>query len=158
MSCDWGIVTRTKRLVLAALVPAVIGALIGGGAVAAAGPFAALAGVERGRWQFKVIGGALGREVCVADPLRLVQFNHPGPACTRFTIEDAPNHVTIQYIAARAGMAKPRSRCRAPVKSGSIRKGYRPTAGRSTPVTRAISPGPVRRRRRVKPVFMLRRV
>ena len=50
-----------------------------GGAAAAAGPFAALAGIERGRWQFKVIGGATGRDACVPDPLRLIQFNHPGP-------------------------------------------------------------------------------
>jgi hypothetical protein len=77
-----------------------------GGAAAAAGPFAALAGIERGRWQFKVIGGAMGREMCVPDPLRLVQFNHPGPACSRFTIEDAADHVTVQYNCGPRGYGK----------------------------------------------------
>jgi hypothetical protein len=79
--------------------------LIGGAAVAA-GPFAALAGLDRGRWQLKAIGGAVAREVCAPDPLRLVQLNHPGPACARFTIQDAADHVTIQYNCGPRGYGK----------------------------------------------------
>lgn len=90
-----------NRSIAAALAVGLIG-----GAGVAAGPFAALAGIDRGHWQFKVIGGALGRDVCAPDPLSLVQFNHPGPACTRFAIEDAPNRVTIQYNCGPRGYGK----------------------------------------------------
>jgi hypothetical protein len=77
-----------------------------GGAAMAAGPFAALAGLDRGRWQLKAIGGAVAREVCAADALRLVQLNHSGPACARFTIEDTAGHVTIQYNCGPRGYGK----------------------------------------------------
>jgi hypothetical protein len=94
-------VTKAKRHMAAALAAGLIGS-----AAVAAGPFAALAGLDRGRWQLKVIGGATGRVVCAPDPLRLIQFNHPGPACARFAIEDAPNHVTIQYNCGPRGYGK----------------------------------------------------
>ncbi|THD34751.1 MAG: hypothetical protein E7773_13885 [Sphingomonas sp.] len=76
------------------------------GVAAAAGPFGALAGLDRGRWQFGMIGGGMGRVACVPDPLRLIQFNHPGPPCAHFTIQDAPDHVTVQYNCGPRGYGK----------------------------------------------------
>ena len=90
-----------NRFVGAALAVGLIG-----GAALAAGPFAALAPLERGRWQFKVIGALDGRAVCLSDPLRLVQFNHPGPNCPHFVIDDAADHVTIQYSCGPRGYGR----------------------------------------------------
>ena len=113
----------------------------------AAAPLAVLAKVERGRWQFKVIGAALGRDVCAPDPLRLVQFNHPGPAARRFTIEDAADHVTIQYNCGPRGYGKTTITLTQP---GQIRldtQGIDPAAGRSIPAMKAATPARALRRR-----------
>ncbi|MEO5493220.1 MAG: hypothetical protein ABIR08_04245 [Sphingomonas sp.] len=90
-----------KRIVAAALAAGLLG-----GAAMAGGPFAALAGLQRGSWQFKEIGSAMGRVVCAPDPMRLIQFNHPGPACSRFAIVDAADRVTIQYNCGPRGYGK----------------------------------------------------
>jgi hypothetical protein len=92
MRCEMGIVSQSKRLVIAALTAGLLGA-----AATAAIPYAALHALPHGRWQFKQIGAANGREICVSSLLQMIQFNHPGPACERFTVEDAPQRVTIQY-------------------------------------------------------------
>ena len=54
----------------------------------------------------QAIGGGGGRTTCLADPLQLVQLDHPGPPCRRFTIEDAADHVTIQYNCGPRGYGK----------------------------------------------------
>ncbi|HEX4692966.1 hypothetical protein [Sphingomonas sp.] len=84
--------SQSKRLVIAGLAAGLLGAV-----ASAAIPYAALHGLQRGRWQFKEIGTASGRVLCVSEPIQMIQFNHPGPACERFTVEDAPDHVTVQY-------------------------------------------------------------
>ena len=87
-----------KRL-LAALTAAA--GLIAGVAIAA--PL----GLTAGRWQLHEIGtGAPARFVCVRDPAQLIQLNHPGVACTRFTIDDSPGHLTVQYKCAGAGYGR----------------------------------------------------
>lgn len=92
--------TGTKRTVAAALIAGIAGTAV------AAGPLGALAKVERGRWQFREIGAGNGGVVCAPDPMRLIQFNHPGPACARFTIVDAADRVTIQYNCGPRGYGK----------------------------------------------------
>lgn len=93
--------TGRKRFVIAALAAGLFG-----GAAIAGGQFAALAGLQHGNWHFKEIGAANTREVCASDPMRLVQLNHPGAACTRFAIVDAANQVTIQYNCGPRGYGK----------------------------------------------------
>lgn len=93
--------TGGKRFAAAMLAAGLIG-----GAALAAGPLAALAGLQRGNWQFKEIGAANTRAVCASDPMRLIQFNHPDQACARFTIVDAANQVTIQYNCGPRGYGK----------------------------------------------------
>lgn len=90
-----------RRIIIIALV----GGLFGGAAIAGE-QFAALAGLQHGDWHFKEIGAATTRAVCAPDPLRLIQFNHPGPACSRFAIVDAANQVTIQYNCGPRGYGK----------------------------------------------------
>jgi len=93
--------TGGKRIMAAALAAGLIG-----GAAMAAGPLATLAGLQRGNWQFKEIGAATARVVCAPDPMRLIQFNHPGITCSHFTIVDAANQVTIQYNCGPRGYGK----------------------------------------------------
>lgn len=90
-----------KRIIIIALV----GALFGGAAIGGE-QFAALAGLQHGNWQLKEIGAATTRDVCAPDPMRLIQLNHPGPACARFAIVDAANQVTIQYNCGPRGYGK----------------------------------------------------
>jgi hypothetical protein len=93
-------VTGTKRFAAAALIACMAGAAV------AAGPLGALTGLQRGNWQFKEIGAATGRVVCAPGPMRLIQFNHPGVACSHFTIVDTANQVTIQYNCGPRGYGK----------------------------------------------------
>lgn len=93
--------SQSKRLIVAGLAAGLLGA-----GASAAIPYAALHGLQRGRWQFKEIGAAKGRILCVSEPIQMIQFNHPGPACERFTVEDAPDHVTIQYNCGARGYGR----------------------------------------------------
>ena len=93
--------TGSKRLVWAAAFAALLGA-----AAPAAIAYGALHTLQRGRWQFKEIGAARTRALCVGDPVQLIQFDHPGPACERFTIEDSPQRVTVQYNCGSRGYGR----------------------------------------------------
>ena len=96
-----GIMTMGKRF-LAAMVAA-LGIATG---VAAAGP-AALDTLGLGRWQLHEIGSAdAPRLLCVHNPLQMIQLFHPGVQCTRFTIDDAPDHVTIHYTCQGRGYGR----------------------------------------------------
>jgi hypothetical protein len=75
--------------------------------IAVATPLSALAGLQHGRWSLKEIGaGTPPRLVCAPDPAELIQLNHPGEACARFTNDDAPNRVTIQYNCQKRGYGR----------------------------------------------------
>ncbi|MES2097411.1 MAG: hypothetical protein V4459_11700 [Pseudomonadota bacterium] len=75
--------------------------------LAVALPLGALAGLQHGRWSLKEIGTASApRLVCAPDPAELIQLNHPGDVCTRYTIDDTPNRVTIQYNCQKRGYGR----------------------------------------------------
>ena len=91
-----------RHRVLAGLVAAA--ASVAGVAIAA--PFV-LSGIGLGRWQLHEIGTANApRLLCVRDPMQLIQLNHPGIQCTRFTIDDAPDHATIHYTCQGRGYGR----------------------------------------------------
>lgn len=96
---------RTTRRIIAGLGVAV--ALAAG--VAIAGP-QALAGLGLGRWQLHEIGADAdatgGRAVCIRDPMEFIQLNHPGIQCTRFILDDAPDHITIHYTCPGKGYGR----------------------------------------------------
>lgn len=76
------------------------------GMAMAAGP-AALERLSLGQWQLHEIGSTdTPRLLCVRDPLQMIQLYHPGIQCTRFTIDDAPNHVTIHYTCQGRGYGR----------------------------------------------------
>ena len=72
-------------------------------AAPASGP-AALAMIEPGEWQLKESGMATsGRSLCIADPQILIQLQHPGARCSRFTVDDTPSSATVHYTCPSAG-------------------------------------------------------
>lgn len=99
-----GIMSIRKRLVAGTIVVAGLAA-----GAAFAGP-TALAGLGLGRWQLRGIGidadPAGTRALCVRDPMQFIQLNHPGLQCTRFTLDDGPNHVTIHYTCPGKGYGR----------------------------------------------------
>jgi hypothetical protein len=73
---------------------------------APAGP-AALGTIGLGRWQLHEIGTTdAPRLVCVRNSMQLIQLYHPGIQCTRFTIDDAADHVTIHYTCQGRGYGR----------------------------------------------------
>jgi hypothetical protein len=46
------------------------------------------------------------RQMCMHNPLQMVQLFHPGVQCTRFTIDDAPDHTTIHYTCQGRGYGR----------------------------------------------------
>ena len=60
-----------------------------------------------GLWQLHEIGvTGPARPVCVTTPLDLIQLNHPGVACTRFTLDDVADHMTVQYTCQGKGYGR----------------------------------------------------
>ncbi len=79
--------------------------MVGAGAAIAAP--AALDALGLGRWQLHEIGtGDAPRSVCVRDAMQLIQLYHPGIQCTRFTIDDAADHITIHYTCQGRGYGR----------------------------------------------------
>lgn len=90
--------------ILVALATAAAG-LIGG--VAFAAGQTALSGLERGRWNLNEIGVQdPGRNLCVTNTDQFIQLYHPGMACTRYVIGDAPDKLTIHYTCQAKGYGR----------------------------------------------------
>ncbi len=82
--------------------------LVAGAAIAAGpvnGPVAAAIGdITPGQWQLREAGSsAPPRTMCVSNPDRLVQLEHPGASCNRILLNDQPRTVTISYTCPGAG-------------------------------------------------------
>ncbi|WP_375397259.1 DUF3617 domain-containing protein [uncultured Sphingomonas sp.] len=91
----------TKRLALAGCAAASV--LVSG----AAGPLGAITMLQPGQWQFHEFGNDGRRQsVCVRDPMALIQFYHPGIACTRFVIDDTANSATVHYTCPGRGYGR----------------------------------------------------
>lgn len=75
------------------------GALGVGAVLAAQGPaLAMLAKLERGQWTITMRDGSPSRNVCIGDPVKLIQLSHVRNArCNRIVVEDTPGEVTVQY-------------------------------------------------------------
>lgn len=93
-----------KGIIILAAVAALAG--LGTGVAVAAGPIA-LDRLGLGQWQLHEIGSAdTPRQICMHNPLQMVQLFHPGVQCTRFTIDDAPDHATIHYTCQGRGYGR----------------------------------------------------
>lgn len=73
-------------------------AMTAGGVLAAGLPR-----IAPGEWQVHEIGGAGVQKVCVRDATRLVQWRHPGQACTLTPVGGAGAPTTVYYSCGRGG-------------------------------------------------------
>lgn len=81
------------------------GAMLAAWPVAAQGPGLAMLGqLERGEWQLRERGStAAPRTLCLGDARQFIQLRHERASCSRYTIEDTPEAVTVHYTCAGAG-------------------------------------------------------
>lgn len=73
----------------------------------------ALKQLETGLWQLDVKGRA-PRQMCVVDPVNLVQVEHDRPGCSRFVIANGPKISTVHYSCQGAGWGRTTVRVETP--------------------------------------------
>ena len=76
----------------------------------------ALKQVEPGLWQLEIKGGAK-RQMCVADPMGLVQIEHDQTGCSRFVVANQPNSATVHYSCQGAGWGRTTVRVETPTQA-----------------------------------------
>ncbi|KQX26376.1 hypothetical protein ASD39_03245 [Sphingomonas sp. Root50] len=74
---------------------------------------AALNQLEAGLWQLDVKGRS-PRQICVADPISLVQVEHEQLGCSRFVIANDPKSSTVHYSCQGAGWGRTTVRVETP--------------------------------------------
>lgn len=74
---------------------------------------AALRQLEAGLWQLEIKGKA-PRQLCVTDPVTLVQVEHDQPGCSRFVIANDPKSSTVHYKCEGAGWGRTTVRIETP--------------------------------------------
>lgn len=65
----------------------------------------ALKQLEAGLWQLDVKGRG-PKQVCVSDPMTLIQVEHDQPGCSRFVIANEAKSATVHYSCQRAGWGR----------------------------------------------------
>lgn len=70
--------------------------------------------LQPGLWQLEIKGSA-PRQICVADPVALVQIEHDQPGCSRFVIANEAQRATVHYSCQRAGWGRTTIRVETPV-------------------------------------------
>ncbi|QAY79606.1 hypothetical protein [Sphingosinicella sp. BN140058] len=81
----------------------------------AAGGLTALAPLERGRWEVRDLdGGGPRPALCLGDPARLVQIEHPGPACPIEVLRSGNGEATAQYSCSGRGFGHTHIRVETP--------------------------------------------
>lgn len=74
---------------------------------------AALSQLEPGLWQLDVYGKA-PRQMCITDPVALVQVEHDQPGCSRFVIANEARSSTVHYSCQKAGWGRTTIRVETP--------------------------------------------
>lgn len=92
--------TQMVFRVMASAVPL---ALLAAPALAQAPGLAMLDTLPTGEWVFNDADQQADRILCVTDWRRILQLQHQAARCTRFTIEDAPGRVRVNYSCGTAG-------------------------------------------------------
>lgn len=87
------------------LLPLVIAAMAISLPVAAQAPgLAMLDRLESGQWQLTTRDGSTApRNLCLGDPRQLLQVQHEGARCSRFTVTDEARTVVVSYDCGSAG-------------------------------------------------------
>lgn len=87
----------------------ILGATIATGLFAVAAPaqapsFAMLGTLEKGQWSLTERGSsAPAKSVCLGDATQLLQLEHKGAQCSRYSIRDTAGEVTVHYTCGRQG-------------------------------------------------------
>lgn len=85
---------------------AVAGLVMIGGAAVAAGPLAALADVEPGKWELRERDGKGARMICVAQPMELFQVRHVAGGCQHRVVESSARSATVSYTCPGVGQGR----------------------------------------------------
>ncbi len=86
-----------------------IGLTAAAGLMAVAAPaqapsFAMLGTLEKGQWSLVERGqGGASKNICLGDATQLLQTEHPGAQCSRYTIRDGADEVTVHYTCGKQG-------------------------------------------------------
>ncbi len=82
-------------------------ALFAAGAPAQAPSFAMLGTLEKGQWTLVERGdGGSRKTLCLGDATQMLQTEHSGAQCSRYTIRDDAEQVTVHYTCGRQGHGK----------------------------------------------------
>ncbi|TFI57841.1 hypothetical protein E2493_12665 [Sphingomonas parva] len=92
------------------------GAVLAGPALAAASAdIAALAGLERGRWEVRDLdSGETRPALCLGDPAQLIQLEHAGASCPSEVVASASGAATVQYSCSGRGFGHTHVRVETP--------------------------------------------
>lgn len=82
------------------------GLVLMGGTAIAAGPLAALAEVEPGRWELRERDGKGSRTICVAQPMELFQVRHVAGGCQHRVVESTARTATVSYTCPGVGQGR----------------------------------------------------
>ena len=74
----------------------------------------ALGSLEPGRWEVRFRDGGPPRLVCVRSGHDLIQLQHAAGGCSRFVVEDAADHATVQYTCRGNGYGRTTIRTESP--------------------------------------------
>ncbi len=100
-----------------ALVALAVAAAVAGPAVSQrASGVGALSKLERGLWQFRILGGSVARPapVCIGDPAVLAQLQHRNTPCTRLVVSQDGEAATVHYTCPAGGYGQTSLRVETP--------------------------------------------
>jgi hypothetical protein len=81
-----------------------------------AGAVDALAKLQQGLWQFRVLGGGASRlpPVCIGDPAVLAQLQHRNTPCSRLVVAEDGEGATVHYTCPAGGYGQTSLRIETP--------------------------------------------
>lgn len=95
-----------KRSIFCSLLAlGVAGLASAAGSVQSAQPLLATNAITPGNWRIQT-EGMPSKTICLGDILPLLQLQHPQQICSRFTIVDKPDRMTVHYSCANAGWGR----------------------------------------------------
>ncbi len=81
--------------------------LFAASAPAQAPSFAMLGTLEKGQWSLVERGSSTpAKTLCLGDATQMLQTEHPGAQCSRYTIRDDEGQITVHYTCGRQGHGK----------------------------------------------------
>ena len=108
MTISRGRVRRSALILAAGLAAAMPGALL-----AMAG-LEALSQLEKGRWQVRDLDAGVSEELCLRDPMILLEIEHQGAPCDAEVIESGPAGGTVRYTCRGRGFGHSTIRVQTP--------------------------------------------